>query len=335
MITKIRAFCFGVIAIAYYYVAQNIAQHAASGLSSSDWVDVVYRLLLIFLLLLGYGSMGRFSQKQQRPLYDMGFKRRPGWPREWGVGAAIGWGALAVSILPVVLGRGLVVTLWGAPRQWFLLLLGVVVLLLASLAEEIVFRGYALQRLMEAVGPGWAVFLIIMFAAVLQLTDPFAPRTSAWVALLLGWLLSLGYLRTRALWLPWGLRFGWYASTSLIFGLPIGGVSRYTPVVQSTTHGPDWLTGADYGPEASVFTVLVLMVALLVLLRVTRDYAYRYATPEIVAAGIPVDIDAITQRQHEVGMGPVIEPAAPKLVQIGGVAAEPAPVVSSENKLEE
>ena len=332
VIAKIRAFCFGVIAIAYYYVAQNIAQHAANGISSADWVDLVYRLMLIFLLLLGFGGMGRFFQKQERPLYDLGFKQRPGWTREWGTGAAVGWGTLAVSILPVVLTGGLVVTLWGAPRQWFLLLLDVVVLLLASLAEEMVFRGYALQRLIEAVGTAWAVVLIVVFAAVLQLTDPFAPKTSAWVALLLGWLLSLGYLRTRALWLPWGLRFGWYASTSLIFGLPIGGISRYTPVVQSTTHGSELLTGGDYGPEAGVFTVMVLIVALFVLLRVTRDYAFRYATPEIVAAGIPVDIDAITQRQHEVGMGPVIEPAAPKLVQIGGVEPATGPEASREKE---
>jgi membrane protease YdiL (CAAX protease family) len=322
-VTKIRAFCFGAIALAYFYVAQNVAERAADGLSSADWVDLVYRLMLLFLLFIGYSLMGRVFQKQAHPLYDMGFKLRPGWQREWGTGAAIGWGALTIAILPVVLTGGLVVTLWGAPHQWFLLVVDIFVLLAASLAEELVFRGYALQRFIESVGTSWAVFLIAGFAAMMQFSDPFAPRTSAWVAFLLGWLLSLGYLRTRALWLPWGLRFAWYAATSLIFGLPIGGISRYTPIVQSTTHGADWLTGSDYGPEAGVFTVLVLAVALFVLVRLTRDYAYRYATPEIIPAGIPVDIDAITKRQHEVGMGPVIEPAAPKLVQIGGIVSEP------------
>ena len=338
-IQRIRAFCFGVIGIAYYYLAHAVAMHAAAGLSSADWVDVVGRLMLLFLLLLGYGVLGyvfhsKAAHQPGRPLYNLGLKQRPGWPREFGMGLATGWGAVVVAILPVVLGGGLVVTVWGAPRQWFLLLVGVIVLLAISLGEELMFRGYALQRFVEAFGATGATIAVAVLAAGLQFGDPFAPRSSLWVAFFLSCLLSIAFLRTRALWLPWGLRFGWYAATSLLFGLPIGGVSRYTPVVQSMTHGSEWFTGGDYGPDAAGFTVLVLIVAIFVLLRLTRDYAYRYATPEIVAAGLPVDIDAISKRQHQEGMGPAIDPAPPQLIQIGGVAtpSQDAPPPSSEIK---
>ncbi len=339
-VQRIRAFCFGAIGVAYYYLAYAVAMHSAAGLSPADWVDVVGRLMLLFLLLLGYGLFGylfhvtpghiKAGQSQGRPLYALGFKQRPGWQREFGVGLATGWGTLVVAILPVVLGGGLIATLWGAPRQWFLLFMDIVVLLAMALGEELMFRGYVLQRFIDAFGPTGATLAVALLAAGLQFGDPFAPRASVWVAFFFSWLLSVGYLRTRALWLPWGLRFGWYAATSLLFGLPIGGVSRYTPVVQSSMRGGEWFTGGDWGPDAAGFTVLVLIVAIFVLLRLTRDYAYRYATPEIVAAGIPVDIDAITRRQHEEGMGPVIEPAAPKLVQIGGVASNPSLPSSSE-----
>jgi membrane protease YdiL (CAAX protease family) len=338
-VQKIRAFCFGVIGIAYYYVAQWVAGHVAAGLSAADWYDLVDRLLLVLLLLLGYGALVFTFQRQRPMLEELGFKRRVGWSREFGLGSAVGWGTLAVAILPVVLAGGFVVTLWGAPRQWFLLVIDIFVLLAASLAEELVYRGYALPRFSEAFGPTGATMLLAVFAAVLEWSDPFAPRAAVWVAFLLSWLLSLGYLRTRALWLPWGLRFGWYASMSLLFGLPIGGVSRYTPIVQSTVHGPDWLTGAEYGPEAGTVTILVLFAALVVLMKVTREYAWRYATPEIVAAGIPVDIDAISRRQHEVGMGPAVEPGAPQLVQIGGASAAAVPLPdrtpASESKVDE
>jgi len=316
-----RALFLGVIGIAYYYIAQTIASHAAEGLSSADWFDLVDRLMLLFLLLVGYGVLAYVFQRKHSVGYELGLKVRPGLLREFGLGAAVGWGTLVVAILPVVIAGGLVITLWGAPRQWFLLALDVVVLLAFSLAEELVFRAYALPRLIEAFGPTSATLLLAVLAAVLQAGSPFTPRAEIWTAFLLSWLLSLGYLRTRAVWLPWGLRFGWYASTSLLFGLPIGGVTRYTPIVQSTEHGPDWLTGADYGPDASVFTILVLIVALIVLMKTTRDYAFRYATPEILPAGIPVDIDAISKRQHEAGMGPAIEPAGPQLVQIAGLPA--------------
>jgi membrane protease YdiL (CAAX protease family) len=322
---RIRAFCFGAIGIAYYYVAQAVAQRAAAGFGTADWYDPIYRVMLLFLLFLGYGLLSYLSpvRDRRRPIEDLGLKRRQGWPREFALGAALGWGAVTVTILPMVLTGGLVVTLWGAPRQWFLLALDLFVLLTASLAEELVFRGYALQRFVEVFGASGATLVLALLAAVFQFSDPFPPRAAVWVAFFLSWLLSLGFLRTRALWLPWGLRFAWYACTSLLFGLPImGGVSRYSPVIQSTSHGPDWLTGGEYGPEASAFAVVVLIAAIFALVRTTREYAHLYATPEIIPAGIPVDIDALARRQHEAAMGPAPEPAAPQLVQIGGHASQ-------------
>jgi hypothetical protein len=254
--------------------------------------------------------------------------KRPGWTKEFGLGAALGWGIVLISVLPTVLIGGLYANIWTAPRQWFLLVIDAAVLLVAALTEEMVFRGYPFQRLIDSVGPGVATVLIALLAAVLQFGDPFAPRAGIYVALLLSWLLCLGYLRTRALWLPFGFRFAWYASMGLLFGLPIGGVSRYSPVIQSAARGPEWLTGSDYGPEAALVTAMVLIVAFYFLLRTTREYAHKYAIEEIIPAGIPVDIDAIARKQHEAGIGPVAaaaEAAEPRLVQIGGALPAQGP----------
>jgi membrane protease YdiL (CAAX protease family) len=328
-VQRIRAFCFAGIAIAYYYAARTIAQHAAAGLASADWYDLVQRIMVLFLLLIGYGVMAFAFQRQKQPFVAMGLVQRPGWTREFALGAALGWGVLLVSVLPTVLIGGLYANIWTAPRQWFLLLLDLAVLLLWALTEEFVFRGYPFQRLIDACGPGLATFLMALLAAVLQTGDPFAPRSSIVVAFFFSWLLCLGYLRTRALWLSFGFRFAWYASMALVFGLPIGGVSRYSPVIQSAARGPEWLTGGDYGPEAAAVTVLVLIASFSFLLKTTREYAHRYAVSEIVPAGIPVDIDAIARLQHQAGVGPVAAAAeaaaAPKLVQIGGALPPTGP----------
>jgi hypothetical protein len=61
-------------------------------------------------------------------------------------------------------------------------------------------------------------------------------------------------------------------------------------------------------------TFFILLATLPVVFRVTRELDYRYNTPVIVPGGIPVDLDAVSRRQHEEAMGPV--EAAPKLVQI-------------------
>jgi uncharacterized protein len=79
------------------------------------------------------------------------------------------------------------------------------------------------------------------------------------------------YLRTRALWLSWGLNFGWKASRALLFGLAVSGVNSHSPVVQGDPMGPFWLTGGGFGLDGSWITLCVLLLALPVVFRITRD----------------------------------------------------------------
>ena len=101
----------------------------------------------------------------------------------------------------------------------------------------------------------------------------------------------------------WGLNFGWKASRALLFGLAVSGVSTHSPVVQGDPMGPFWLTGGAYGLDGSWLACLVLLAALPVVFRVTRDLNYRYNAPVIVPGGIPVDLDAAARAQHEAAMG--------------------------------
>ena len=139
----------------------------------------------------------------------------------------------------------------------------------------------------------------------------------------LGLVLSVAYLRTRGLWLSWGLNFGWKASRALLFGLAVNGVNSHSPVVQGDPMGPFWLTGGGFGVEGSWVTFIILLAALPVVFRITRDLDFLYNAPVIVPGGIPVDLDAAARTQHEAAMG-AAEPAAPALVQIGLGAGAPA-----------
>jgi hypothetical protein len=136
-------------------------------------------------------------------------------------------------------------------------------------------------------------------------------------------LLSIAFLRTRALWLSWGLNFAWKASRALIFGLALGGVSSHSSVVEGDPMGPFWITGGGYGLDGSWVTLFILLAAFPVVYRVTRDLDFRYNAPVIVPGGVAVDLDAAARRQHEAAMGPP-EPSAPSLVQILPVTTSPA-----------
>ncbi len=196
------------------------------------------------------------------------------------------------------------------------------------MAEEIAFRGYGFQRFEQAVGSVGAALGYAAFYAIVQAQAPGSNRASIAVSVALSLVLSTAYLRTRALWLSWGLNFGWKASRALIFGLAVSGVNSHSPVVQGDPMGPFWLTGGGYGLDGSWIAFVALIASLPVVFRVTRELDFRYNAPVIVPGGIPVDLDAAALRQHEAAMGPA-EPAAPGLVQI-------LPVVSpSSERLEE
>jgi membrane protease YdiL (CAAX protease family) len=146
--------------------------------------------------------------------------------------------------------------------------------------------------------------------------------------MLAGWLLAWAYLRTRALWVGWGFHFAWNASMGPLFGLPVSGITSFSPVLSTYTRGPVWLTGGGYGPEGSAVAIGVLLLLLFVMAVATGDLKHRHAAPLIVPGGMPVDLDAISRRQHEAAMGPAAPPA---LVQIAPPApAHPLPPSSAD-----
>jgi membrane protease YdiL (CAAX protease family) len=333
-----RSFCIFVVALMYAFVADIISHRAANGLSSGDWLPFIDRLIMLFLLLVGFSALGlAFGRGVRRSMGEIaGLITRPGMWREFGTGTAVGWGLLLLTIVPSVFIGGLAVTLWTGAHQWFLLILDLLVLAAGALAEELIFRGYPFQRLMDATGTTLAAVLISISFVVVHY-QPDMPHAAVFALFLLSLILCIAYLRTRALWLPWGLHFAWNAAMGPLFGLPLSGYrgfsSGFSPVVQTLPLGPDSLTGADYGPEGSLVAVFVLCFGLWLILRVTREYAHRYAFPEIVPGGIPVDIDAAARRQHESAMGPA-EPAASKLVQISDLPQAAAPPARPSSEVE-
>lgn len=322
---RVRALGWFFIAAIYFVFAQQISLRAANGLSSGDWFLLVQSLVLLFLLLVGFAAMGYAAQNQREPLRAMGLVRREGRGREFALGVALGWGGVVACVLPAAMIGGLAVRFWTNEHQFLLVFANLLTLAVAALAEEVAFRGYPFQRLIDAIGPTMATLLMSVFFALMHVFNTNASAASTLSTVLAGWLLSIAYLRTRALWLPWGFHFGWNVSMGLIFGLPVSGITSFNTVITSRAVGPVWLTGGSYGPEGSAIAVLVLPVLMIVLVKATRDYAHRYAAPVIIPGGIPVDVDAIARRQHEAAMGPVEATSSePKLVQIGGLGSTSA-----------
>ncbi len=321
--SRIRAYLHFVIGVFYFFIARGLAVHSAAGLASDEWAPLVEQVILAFLLLLGYAAMGFWFNRQIHPISEQGLPRRKGWRNEIALGLAVGWGLAVACILPTALIGGIAISISTTASAWKWLVADALFFAFATLAEEVAFRGYAFQRFVRAVGPLGASLGFAAYYAIVQSLLPGSSRVTFFVSLAVALLFSAAYLRTQALWVSWGLNFGWKASRALLFGLAVTGVNSNSPIIQGDPMGPFWVTGGGFGLEGSWITFFLILAALAVVYKLTRDLDYRYNAPELVPGGIPVDLDAAAHAQHNAAMGSD-EPAAPALVQIG-----PAPGVNT------
>jgi membrane protease YdiL (CAAX protease family) len=280
-----RAFLRFLLAIAWMAAAYFLAEKAAHGFTHGATFPLIRNIFEIFLLIVGYSYMELSWDNVRDPLSSMGLPVRTGAVGEFVLGLALGWGMVAAVILAIVLGGTFYVQLSSASQAWGTLVLQVLILAAGSLAAEIAFRGYPFQKLIQTTGPFTATVLAGIFFGLLRLETPGSTAAAMWISAMAAVLLSIAYLRTRALWVCWGLHFAWLASMGILFGQPLAGSRQASSIVRSYVDGPTWLTGSEYGPEASLITLMVLWIGLYLVVRVTRDLASRYTRPEMRIAG--------------------------------------------------
>jgi uncharacterized protein len=320
---RVRAYFQFLLAVVYFFVARTLAARSAAGLSTDTWAPLAEQAILAFLLLFGYAAIGFWLNRQNHPISEQGLPRRQGWQREIALGLATGWGLALVCILPTVLIGGIAISLSTDAQSWKWLIIDIAFFAFATLAEEIAFRGYGFQRFVRAVGPIGGAIGFSAYYAIVQSLLPGSSRTTLFTSIAISLVLSAAYLRTRAIWISWGLNFAWKASRALIFGLAVAGVNSNSPVIQGNPMGPFWVTGGGFGLEGSWITFIFLIAALPFIFRITQELDFRYNAPVLVPGGIPVDISPAAQAQHTAAMGPV-EPPAPSLIQIVPVPANRA-----------
>ncbi|HXS77344.1 MAG TPA: type II CAAX endopeptidase family protein [Terracidiphilus sp.] len=326
---KLRSYLEFIAAVLYYFVVRSFARNASIAIQRDAWQPLVEQFLIVVLLILGFAAFGSLFDRQPRSIAAQGLPLRTGWPHEIGIGAAIGWGAVVLCVLPMLVLGGIAVVVTPMGSAWGWLAGDALYFALLAMAEEVAFRGYGFQRFAAVVGPSGAAFGFALFYAIMRAVQPGSSNASIAISVVYSFLLTTAYLRTRALWVSWGLNFAWKASQALIFGLTVGGISSHSPIIEGNPMGPFWLTGGGFGLDASWWACLVLLIAFPVLYRATRDLDYKHNAPVFEPGGIPVDLDAAARQQHEAAMGQPAEPTPPPLVQIlpaatPSVQAEPA-----------
>jgi membrane protease YdiL (CAAX protease family) len=138
---------------------------------------------------------------------------------------------------------------------------------MGAFIEELVFR-LILFRLVEEFFGSWAalVVLAVFFGFAHIGNENATVITSLAIVLEAGILIAAAFMYTRRLWLVFGIHFAWNYFQSAIWGVRTSG-EEFTGLVNPEITGPVWLTGGDFGTEASVLTVVFCLVIGVILLR--------------------------------------------------------------------
>jgi membrane protease YdiL (CAAX protease family) len=228
------------------------------GFELAPWMQALLVLLVSLLCQ-------RLRGKQQAQL--LGALNRQ-WLRQLAAGVLLGAVLMALPALLLTL-TGQLSWQWHGLGQTALLA-ALLLFVGVAVTEELTFRGFMFQRLIDGIG-SWpaqlvmSAYFVLNHASALKQGDSwhYLAMLNIFIASLM---FGLAYLRTRSLALPIGLHFMANFTQGTLFGFGVSGSAEQgmlSPVIAAGC--PDWLSGGSFGLEASVpglITVILFTVLL-------------------------------------------------------------------------
>jgi len=239
----------------------------AFSLKNTAIANILAFLLIVPLTYFAYLLYVRWIEK--REMTELGFSNA--W-KELGLGALIGFGLFSLVILGlwlsgyyrVISAEFLYLSLFGS-------LLGAFT---SAWVQELIFRAALYRIIEEWLGTWWALIISSLLFGLIHLSSKGATLMSALaVSLEAGLILGAAYTLTHRIWMALGIHMAWDFANDGIYGVGIAGQSgaKLPGLLQANLNGPALFTGGTLGVEASVLTLVVMLVAGVVILW----FAYR------------------------------------------------------------
>jgi membrane protease YdiL (CAAX protease family) len=262
--------CLQVTQLILIFVLAVALRRSFGQIGESLWSVIPgHGAILFSSLIVGWGCGGLL---EDLPFAALGFSRHKGWLKNLSLGSILGAASLFLAALLTTLTRGIRFSFdpAGATVIGKTLAVSTLVFLFAAAAEEGLFRGYPLQTLTRAHLAWLGVLLTSVPFAAAHLKNPNVVAGFTFInTALAGVWLAVAYLRTRSLWLPFGLHWSWNWTQASVLGLPVSGVDRFAPapLLKAFNLGPDWLTGGAYGIEGGAACTIALLISTLIIWR--------------------------------------------------------------------
>lgn len=143
----------------------------------------------------------------------------------------------------------------------------------AGIVEELLFRGILFRLAEDLLGTWASVGISALVFGLAHVSNPQGTWFGAiGIALEAGLLFAALYVWTRSLWLVMGLHFAWNMVQGPVLGIVVSGsADQGDGFIKSTMTGPEWLSGGQFGIEASIVPIVLLTgVGLWLLFEIAR-----------------------------------------------------------------
>lgn len=235
-----------------------LIRHMHAG-SSTPLDDVLSIDLLLLPLLIATWIMGRI---EHRSFADYGLPWRRAFGRQFWQGAGFSFVSFTVLLLVMrlagVFSFGAIALhggeIWKYAAAW------AVLLFLGALLEDFFYRGYLLFTLTTGIGFWPAAIVTSLLMGGMHYFNPSGHGLGPVSATMYCLVTVLVLRRTGDLWMPLGIHSAWAWGEVYFYGVPDSGYRANGHLFEAQFHGSTLLTGGGFGPEASIFTVLLLAI---------------------------------------------------------------------------
>ncbi len=128
------------------------------------------------------------------------------------------------------------------------------------LLEDFLYRGYLLFTLTTGIGFWPAAIVTSLLMGGMHYFNPAGHGLGPVAATMYCLVTCLALRRTGDLWMPLGIHAAWDWGESYFYGLQDAGFAAGGHLFNARVHGNALLTGGGFGPEASIFNIILLVI---------------------------------------------------------------------------
>jgi uncharacterized protein len=178
------------------------------------------------------------------------------------VGLLAGITSLGLGTFILIALKNLHFTGWNVDGKEIIFSLGIMVFV--AIAEELMFRGYILNNLMQSANKYAALIISALLFAIAHNANPDFNWLSFINIFLAGLFLGINYIYTQNLWYAVLLHFSWNFFQGPVLGYDVSGLKFESIFIQETSGNP-LITGGAFGFEGSAIASVMMIMFTVVL----------------------------------------------------------------------